>query len=160
MAEGQSGVRAATIMAPSDVATAPWVRWKCQFGCSGYGRCLMCPPFTPAPEQTRQTLNGYHRAILIQFRPEASVNAIVVQLERVIFLKGFWKVLALGAGPCFLCKTCPVKGGRCRHAQRARPSMEACGIDVFSTVRKAGLPIEVVRDRQQSPDYYGLVLVD
>jgi predicted metal-binding protein len=38
--------------------------------------------------------------------------------------------------------------------------MEACGIDVFSTVKKAGLPIEVVRTARQCPDYYGLVLVD
>jgi hypothetical protein len=33
-----------------------------------------------------------------------------------------------------------------RHPEQARPAMEACGIDVFSTVRKAGLPIEVVSD--------------
>jgi hypothetical protein len=38
--------------------------------------------------------------------------------------------------------------------------MEACGIDVFSTVRKAGLPIEVVTGRRQCPNYYGLILVD
>ncbi|UCF44650.1 MAG: hypothetical protein JSV99_12255, partial [Planctomycetota bacterium] len=48
----------------------------------------------------------------------------------------------------------------CRHPERARPAMEACGIDVFSTVRKVGLPIEVVRTRRQCPNYYGLILVD
>jgi predicted metal-binding protein len=38
--------------------------------------------------------------------------------------------------------------------------MEACGIDVFSTVKKVGFPIEVVRQRRQCPNYYGLILVD
>jgi hypothetical protein len=38
--------------------------------------------------------------------------------------------------------------------------MEACGIDVFSTVKKFGFPIEVVRTTRQCPNYYGLILVD
>ena len=32
----------------------------------------------------------------------------------------------------------------CRHAERVRTSMEAVGVDVFATVRKLGLPIEVI----------------
>jgi hypothetical protein len=38
--------------------------------------------------------------------------------------------------------------------------MEACGIDVFSTVKKTGFPIDVVRAARQCPNYYGLILVD
>ena len=34
----------------------------------------------------------------------------------------------------------------CMHPDKARPAMEAAGIDVFATARAAGLPIEVVRD--------------
>ncbi|HID55545.1 TPA: hypothetical protein EYP37_03380, partial [Candidatus Poribacteria bacterium] len=34
----------------------------------------------------------------------------------------------------------------CRHPRQARPSMEACGIDVYRTAKTAGFPIEVVRD--------------
>jgi predicted metal-binding protein len=48
----------------------------------------------------------------------------------------------------------------CRLAERARPAMEACGIDVFTTVQKAGLPIAVVQTTRQCPNYYGLILVD
>ncbi|MCL5279498.1 MAG: DUF2284 domain-containing protein [Planctomycetes bacterium] len=50
--------------------------------------------------------------------------------------------------------------GGCRHAEQARPAMEACGIDVFTTVRKTGLPLEVVRTKRQCPNNYGLILVD
>ena len=155
-----SGVKAVRMIPPSEVITAPWVRLKCQFGCGGYGQCLVCPPFTPTPEQMRAVLDSYNRAILIHFDAEADVKAMVADLERTIFLRGAWKAFGLGAGPCYFCKECPVEHGQCKYPERARPAMEACGIDVFPTVRKAGFPIEVVRTRRQCPNYYGLILVD
>jgi len=160
MIKGKSGVKDLRIISPSDVITAAWVRLKCQFGCGGYGECLVCPPFTPTPRQTRQILDDYHRAILIHFDARAKVKAIVADLEKSIFLRGAWKVFALGSGPCYFCRSCPVESGRCKYPQRARPSMEACGIDVFTTSRKAGFPIEVLQTTGQCPNYYGLILVD
>ncbi|MGQ9474003.1 MAG: DUF2284 domain-containing protein [Candidatus Caldatribacteriaceae bacterium] len=50
---------------PQEVVTAEWVRWKCQYGCDGYGRSLTCPLYAPSPEITRETLDSYHREILI-----------------------------------------------------------------------------------------------
>jgi predicted metal-binding protein len=160
LAQERSGVKAAQVVAGADVETAPWVRLKCQFGCDGYAQCLVCPPYTPTPEEMRKVLDSYRRAILIHFEPEVNVKNAIVELEREIFLRGAWKALGLGAGPCYLCESCVLKVGGCRHAERARPAMEACGIDVFTTVRKAGMPIEVVRTTQQCPNYYGLILVD
>ncbi len=159
-ARRKPGVKDIRIISPSDVVTAAWVRLKCQFGCDGYGHCLVCPPFTPTPEHMRVVLDCYHRAILIHFGPRAAVKTVVADLERDIFLSGAWKAFGLGAGPCYFCRRCPVEEGQCRHTERARPSMEACGIDVFSTAKKADFPIEVVQTRRQSPDYYGLILVD
>jgi len=160
IARQRSGVKDARIISPSDIQTAPWVRLKCQFGCDGYGQCLVCPPFTPTPDQMRKVLDAYGRGVLIHFGSEVDIKAIVADLEREIFLRGAWKAFGLGAGPCYFCKKCPVEEGQCKHSERARPAMEACGIDVFSTVKKAGFPIEVVRTRRQCPNYYGLVLVD
>lgn len=154
------GVKAVKMVPPAEVETAAWVRLKCQFGCDGYGQCLVCPPFTPTPDQMRQVLDGYRRAILMHFEPQADVKATVAELEREIFLRGAWKAFGLGAGPCYFCESCALEQGQCRHAERARPAMEACGIDVFTTVRRAGFAIEVVRTTRQCPDYFGLVLVD
>jgi predicted metal-binding protein len=154
------GVKAVKMIAPAEVETAAWVRLKCQFGCDGYGQCLVCPPYTPTPEEMRKVLDSYRRAILIHFDREADTKATVPELEREIFLHGAWKAFGLGAGPCYFCETCAPQVGGCRHAERARPAMEACGIDVFTTVRKAGFPIEVVRHERQCPNYFGLMLVD
>ena len=156
----KSNVIDARIISPSDVETAAWVRLKCQFGCEGYGLSLVCPPYTPTAQQMREVLDSYHRVILIHFTPKARIKPTIVELERDFFLRGAWKVFGIGAGSCSLCKECNLEQQVCRNSDRARPAMEACGIDVFTTVKKVGFPIEVVRTKSQCPNYYGLVLID
>jgi len=77
----ESGVKDCRIISPSDVETAAWVRLKCQFGCDGYGQCLVCPPFTPTPDQMRKVLDAYDRGILIHFDSEADVKSIIADVE-------------------------------------------------------------------------------
>ena len=154
----ETGAIAAKVIHPATVETAAWVRWKCRFGCGGYGGSLVCPPHTPTPEQTRMMLDGYRRGVLFE-GPGGRIKKIAAALERKLFLDGYYKALGLGAGPCMLCKTCAFDEG-CRHAREARPAMEACGIDVYATVRKHGFELEVVRDAEDPQHYYGLVLVD
>ena len=143
---------------PAEVETAEWVRWKCQFGCGGYGSSLVCPPHTPAPGQTRKMLDGYKRAVLFE-SPPGQAKKIAVARERRLFLAGHYKALGLGAGPCDLCDACTFDEG-CQHPREARPSMEAVGIDVFATARKHGFTIDVVRTRKDAQHYFGLVLIE
>ena len=152
------GAREAKIIDPRTVETASWVRWKCQFGCGGYNSSLMCPPYSPAPEETRRVLNSYKRAILFE-SGGVDTKEIAAKMEREIFLAGYQKALGLGAGPCRLCRSCAFQEG-CRHPEEARPAMEACGIDVFATVRKHGFPIEVVKTYRDPQHYYGLILIE
>ncbi|MBP7146894.1 MAG: DUF2284 domain-containing protein [Acidobacteria bacterium] len=152
-----SGARGAKLIAPATVVTAAWVRWKCQFGCDGYGTSRMCPPHAPTPEQTRSMLGGYRQALLFE-STLGRTTAIAVALERELFLAGYYKAFGFGAGPCGLCRRCAFEDG-CRHPEQARPAMEACGIDVFATARRHGFDIEVVRSRRAAQHYFGLVLV-
>lgn len=154
----EMGALEAKAIDPASVVTAEWVRWKCRFGCGGYGRSLCCPPHTPTPAETRRLLDCYTRAILVHCKPGARVKPIVVALEREAFLAGHYTAFALGEGPCHLCEDCNLQ--RCIHPREARPAMEACGIDVFATARGNGYPIEVVTDRNCDQNYYGLLLVD
>jgi predicted metal-binding protein len=156
----KAGVNGARIISPGDVETAEWVWLKCRFGCDGYGQTLVCPPFSPTPQQMREVLDSYKRAILIHFAPKTRIKATVVALEREFFLRGAWKVFGIGAGSCSLCKECNLEQQQCRNPHHARPAMEACGIDVFTTAKKVGFPIEVVRTKRQCPNFYGLILVD
>ncbi len=38
--------------------------------------------------------------------------------------------------------------------------MEACGIDVFATVRANGLEIHTLRDKNEEKNFFGLILVE
>lgn len=147
----------AKIIPANTVVTGEWVRIKCQYGCGGYGRRLICPPKTPTPEQTKKMLSYYKNALLIHTIVKKQINKIVPVLEKEIFFDGYFKAFGMGSGPCYLCKNC---SEFCKYPHEARPAMEACGIDVFSTVRAHGLPIETLRTKDSKGNYYGLILIE
>lgn len=159
----QKGAQDVVEISAKDVVVSEWVLVKCKFGCDGYAQCLTCPPYSPSPEQMKKILSGYNRAILVYFVRDngerwPALRKIMGALERAVFLDGFERAWALSCGPCELCDRCTMDV--CVHPELARPSMEACGIDVFSTAKKAGLPIEVVTSREQTVNLYCLLLVD
>jgi predicted metal-binding protein len=158
------GVDGAKVIASRSIVTAEWVRMKCQFGCPNFGMGLCCPPHTPTPEATRRVIDSYEKAILIHRRLKKGdrakgFNEALVRLEREIFLDGYYKAWSMGSGPCRLCKECD-PNGLCKHGYEARPSMEACGIDVFKTARDNGFPIKVVRTYEEERNIYGVILVE
>lgn len=164
------GADVATEIATDDVVVVEWVRMKCLYGCDEVGVYRTCPPNgAPGVEQTRQVLHGFRRGVLLEVGPltgegrsddEARrVNAAALALERELFLAGFHKAWTMGAGPCDLCDACS-RGADCPTPENARPSMEGCGVDVFSTVRAAGREIDVVKDRDDAYRFFALVLVD
>jgi predicted metal-binding protein len=159
------GADHARIIETASIITAPWVRLKCQFGCFGYGRSLCCPPHTPTPDEMRVILDTYTHAILLHrhwhkgYAVVDEFNELVVDIEIALFLDGYYKAWSMGSGPCRRCKTCNLDD-TCIHADKARPAMEACGIDVFATARGHDLPIHVVRTHKEERDLFGVVLVE
>ncbi|GAI91753.1 unnamed protein product [marine sediment metagenome] len=151
------GVKDAKIIPAKSIVTAEWVKLKCQFGCNCYGRNLTCPPYSPAPEQTRRMIADYEYCLMIHGDRYTGIRNMVSALEREIFLDGFHKAFSMGAGPCKLCDECPEF---CKHTEKARPSMEACGIDVFSTVRANGFQIEVLKTTDCKSNYYGVIFIE
>ena len=158
-----------------------WVRWKCQFGCSNFGNSLCCPPFIPPPEKTQDLITQYKHAMLVGFKGtleeplkhHTKMNKTLFKLEKAAFFKGFVKAIAFSAGTCLLCKKCiiqedhmkgvPVDIARryCRHKNKARPSLEAVGIDVFTTVHNAGLELEVINeDNIEKMRHFGVILLE
>jgi len=158
------GVDGAKQIDPRSVVTAEWVRMKCQFGCTGFGLSLCCPPSTPTPDITRKVIDSYEKAILLHRRLKKSersklLNETVVRLEIEMFLDGYYKAWCMGSGPCRLCKECDLTAP-CKHGYEARPSMEACGIDVFKTARDNGFHIEVVKTHEDERNVFGVILVE
>jgi len=153
-----SGVEDARIISVKDVVVAEWPRWKCRFGCPNYGKSLLCPPNSPTPDETRRLLKEYEYAILVKNESSKNDHPVLIELERRAFLSNLPKSLALGSGRCRLCNECNISGG-CVHPEQARPSMEACGIDVFSTALKAGYEMTVKTAKDQSYSRFSLLLL-
>jgi len=143
---------------PKNIFVEDWVRLKCQYGCGYYGKSLTCPPYSPTPEQTGRALKGYSHAILMRLPDESmTTHNMVAKLERHVFLSGYHSALGLPAGPCERCQKCNLQ--HCLYPRLARPSLEACGIDVYTTARKNGFQIEVLRSKRQKPTYFGILLM-
>jgi predicted metal-binding protein len=154
---------------PSSVVTAAWVRLKCQFGCAGYDHSYCCPPHTPTPDETRKILDAYNRALLFHIETLSSkdrekrkkFHQMLIDLEGDMFKDGYYKAFVFLAGPCNLCKECgKVTGTSCNHGDKVRPSMEACGIDVFQTARNNDCHIKTLREETEPRNTFCLMLVD
>jgi predicted metal-binding protein len=164
------GADKATSIGTDHVVAAEWVRLKCLYGCDEPGVYKTCPPNgAPSVEQTKRVLGEFTRAVLLGVGPifgedesdaaSRRLNDAALALERELFLGGFHKAWMMGAGPCDICSSC-AQGKDCPTPEKARPSMEGCGVDVFTTVRNADWEIDVVKTRDDVYRYFALVLVD
>ena len=155
----------------AEIIPADWVeidervRLKCAIPlCPYYNKSIHCPPHTPSIELMRKAVERYRHAILFALdvippecfsdrtkKQEAAkwskkAFEIVGRLETLAFGKGYYFAMGYGQASCkkALCgqETCLVlEGGKCPYPLKARPSMEAVGMDVFRLVTKVGWEI-------------------
>ena len=173
----EAGATRTILIKAQDVVVDERVRLKCRIPiCEAYGQNLMCPPHVPPVEEFRRALGEFSDALLVQLTasvpkssegPKEDVFSAAKRLhelvnlgERTAFEAGFHFATGLIGGCCRLCDECEgVKaGGRCAHPFKARPSMEAMGIDVTATTEKAGLEIPSY-PIDQSVTWTGLILL-
>jgi predicted metal-binding protein len=155
----QRGADEAKLIKVDQIVVSDWVYWKCRYGCPDYGKTLTCPPYSPTPEQTRSLLKDYDSAIIVK-NYSSTYHNLILELERKAFLTGFYKAFGLTAGQCHVCESCNVETGVCLHPNQARPSMESCGIDVFSTARNAGFDMSVKQSKEEKYGRICLLLVE
>jgi predicted metal-binding protein len=155
---------------PKKIITAQWVRMKCMFGCNEYGRGGACPPNTPSVAECERFFHEYEEAVILHFegrmdKPEErhawsrKINAGLVKLEREVFLAGCERAFLLFMDSCSFCKDCSADRRSCKEPRMSRPSPEAMAVDVYSTVRQFGFPINVRTDFNQKMDRYAFLLV-
>lgn len=152
-----------------------WTRMKCQYGCPNYGSNLCCPPYTPDYDQMKQFLAEYQHGVLVEYTFAIDKNAeldfakidlsmsnnlldILLAVEKEAFFRNHYRAFALKAGRCRLCEQCNLQ--KCIHPVKARPSLEACGIDVFALANDNGFAMKVLTGPVAELNIYGLVLVE
>lgn len=160
------GATKAKIVNAADIAVDERVVLKCEVPrCFGYGVCANCPPHSMKPAQLREYLAKYQHAVFFikETPPEVivrdkttikervaayqNVYKIVTEVESMAFYDGHYFAFGFGAGSCrhTFCgledECLALQGKKCRFALRARPSMEAVGIDVYKMATQAGWDI-------------------
>ncbi len=156
---------------PGRIIIGEWVRMKCNYGCPGYGKRKTCPPYVPSVEECMRFFKEYRHGLFFHFAkkfkdPEKrhpwskEVNQRMLDLERKVFLSGYQKAFVFPQAPCRLCKNCAADSQECRQPYQSRPTLEAFGVDVYSTARMLGYPIQVVKDYHDEMNRYGMLLVE
>ncbi|MFX0087915.1 MAG: DUF2284 domain-containing protein [Candidatus Hodarchaeota archaeon] len=153
------------------IVVSYWVRMKCMYGCPEYGRKASCPPNVPSVHDSKKFILDYKKAVIFHFakafsNPEdrhewtKKIDLDLLRLEKDIFLAGYVKVFLLLIASCQLCQECTEKRETCKYPKKSRPTPEALGIDVFSTVKQVNYPIEVLRDPTEKMNRYAILLID
>jgi len=131
------GCTKAKVISTKTISIAHWMKLQCQYGCSRYGSLLTCPPFTPDAEEMAEVIPEYDTALLINASPDTHISQIGIHLEKYLKAKGFNRAFALFAQPCNLCTPCTITTN-CQYPDKARPTLQACGIDVNETIHNNG----------------------
>ncbi|MBM4333450.1 MAG: DUF2284 domain-containing protein [Deltaproteobacteria bacterium] len=156
---------------PKSIITGHWVRAKCIYGCPSYGKKACCPPELPSVGECQQFFTEYRSGLLFHFavkfeNPEMrfawgkKINKEMLELEREVFLAGFYKAFMLSANPCRICEKCKASKQECRNPGVARPTLEGFCVDVYATARKMGYPIQVLKGFEEEMNRFGLLLVE
>jgi predicted metal-binding protein len=156
---------------PGEIILANWVRMKCTFGCDSFGRNASCPPNTPTIAECREFFREYRLGVIFRFRsklqePEdrhawaRKINMELLDLEREIYIAGYYKTFLLFMDSCNLCRECAKSRHICRNRKLARPSPEGMGVDVFATVSRFGFPLEVLPDYNCEMNCYSFLLIE
>jgi predicted metal-binding protein len=122
----KSGVEV-KVITPEKIVVSQWVRFKCRYGCKGYGKHFGCPPYAPTPDETRRMVNEYTTGLLLRFNGVPGkgsfgpddvpddfhdwfrdliiwVNGTMHMLEKTAFYDGFYKAFGFGGYPCIYCE--------------------------------------------------------
>jgi predicted metal-binding protein len=168
------GINAIFPFSVDKIQVAQWVQLKCRYGCSRYNTNWCCPPATPEPEKVREILSEYSMALLlvgtthcVDFYLDNNrkrANQVrcwkgSASLERMLFLKGYYKAFSLVGECCALCKTCAFPE-ECRFPQEKRPSIESFSIDAIGTLRHLGISPRVANHKDDRYSYYGIILLE
>lgn len=165
-----AGVAKATVIPVDSIVLSASFRDICKTNsCGMYGRCWMCPPdigdIEPLMAEVRtyrygllyQTITDIEDSFDIEGMQEAGKKHVHVgqRLEAFLMLK-LDKHLHLSCGGCRVCERCAKQDGLpCRDPERAMPSMEGYGIDVYNTCKPTALKYI---NGQNTVTYFGIVL--
>ena len=134
---------------------------KCMFGCGDWGFGHTCPSREGSlkPWEYEDVLKKYKGGIIIHSTKKEVSQNVSFEIERRAFLDGYY--FAFSMSDRAYCERCTeFSGKKCANPKKARPAFHSVGIDVFKTIRQFGLPIETLKDKDETVNWYSAVFID
>ncbi len=153
-----SGAEHAVRVTPEQIVFDGRTLLKCMFGCDDWGSGCTCPSREGflKPWEMEPLLRKYDTVLILHATDKAAAQRAAFAVERQAFLDG--DALAFSMSDCALCPACAGKEGKaCRNVRMARPAFHSVGIDVFSTVKKLGLPLRPLLREDEEQNWYAAV---
>lgn len=166
----ECGAFKAAYIRTKDIVLSKDFRRICEANqCGNYGNCWMCPPEIGEIDVLMAQVQSYPGTIVYQSigiledsfdmegmfeagRRHALLSQQIQAAIKPLLQKPF---LHLSCG-CHLCKSCAKRTGEpCRQPEKALPSLEGYGIDVYNTAKNAQLKYN---NGQNTITYFGMVL--
>lgn len=140
------------MLSPKDITFSENVRKACEVNyCGRYGKCWTCPPGAGDWQVLRDHFREYEHAFVfttkydledsfdVEGMDEAREQHDAVDKAILALLEGEEPHELAGAGSCKICEKCTYPDAPCRFPDKARRSMEACGMDVVSLSKDCGI---------------------
>jgi predicted metal-binding protein len=139
--------------------------------CPNYNTSINCPPHSMTPEQFREYIKGFTLVLAFKFdmpmeavqgteRREASLllHETTAAIEHQAQSLGFERARGYSSGACkkTLChehSDCAAlqEGGRCRHSDKARPSLSGMGVNWHELSRTLGWEMQKTENGDLNP---------
>ncbi len=165
------GATKATVIDQSQIVLNDEFRKACEVNsCGVYGKCWMCPPDVGEIHELMARVRAYPAGVWYQTIGEledsfdfegmtaAKENHLALSHRIQAALPDGLRVLHLTCGGCGLCETCAkVDNEPCRFPEKALPSVESYGMDVYNTTKSTDLKYI---NGANTVTYFGLVLFE
>ena len=154
------GMTDAILISPEDIGFDIRANLKCAWGCDrGVTPSIRCDSRGTTLEERVQMVKQYSHILLLHCHDPKQLSEVILKLERNAFLDGYYFAFAMRS--CNICMECnALKGSDCTYPEKVRPCESLFGIDMYKTVRKLGLPCEVLQNKDEEQNRYGFLLID
>jgi len=146
------------VVTPDEIVFDGRTILKCMYGCKDWGKGCTCPSRAGflSMDEWKKLLLKYKAVLIIHDTSKRNAQYTSLAIENEAYLDG--DVFSFSMSDCALCIECAGSSGQeCKFPMEARPAFHSVGIDVFSTVKKLGLPLEPLRSEDDEQNWYAAV---
>ncbi len=166
------GLTEARMVNMPQIVAAHWVRLKCQYSCRGGGNTVFYPPQTPTSHDTAEVMETYRFGLLVRHAafPKGGERGAhdllsefqqsLLRIEEAAATRGYSRAFVYGAGNCVICQGGDEDMRPCDYPGKARPTLEASGIDLAETLRMIAWDDYLLRKPGDPLSLFGLLLLE